>query len=350
MLDSSAINNENLELNTGTINESEVTEKIKNVRKKHSELIQISNFIVKKHISKIDSEGSRDVLRAAFPSFILLLISLFIDVSYVPFLGKVANNFASYLFPGSSFTGPAVDPISLWWLPFLVFGIFVLTAYLSNRTLKKQISIKGPSNEVISRIIDSYSGMVDSLSTAMPLLGAAILLVSIKEGPSLFIGFSVPFEIKSIVILAIGKLFNSVFETQALQFQSITEEVNNFEKEYNYYSHERNHLMLIDNFKRCNDELISSISASGIKGINKEDAELIFKYVKLTSEIIQKSAEFSAVIKENISAINNMKIPDLQTLEELKNTSKILNETLNGLKENSTLKSLDNLAYLAGKR
>lgn len=385
------------------LTEQEILDKVKEVRENHSELVQINNYIVNKHLSHIDREGFRDILGSAVPSFVVLLLSLFIDVSYVPFLGRVANNFANWLFPGAQLTNQNVEPVRFWWLPFAVYILFVLFAYFSNRSLKRQIRTKGPSEEIISRIVESYSGLVDAIGTAMPLLGAAILLISIKEGPTIFLGFSVPFEIKSIVILAMAKLYGSVFEVQGLQFQAITEEVSQFEKEYTFYNDSKNHLELAETISEANEELVSNlISGGGLKGISKEDAEQIFKFIKYTHEtneaftknvlvmknaitelsniklfdstvisqinntvatltnlatIVQKTAEYSNVLKENVAAlerfaqqINNIKLPDEKILLELQRTSKIINETVNSLKDSNALKGLDNLVYIAGKR
>lgn len=388
---------------TPQLTEQEILDKVKEVRQNHSELVQINNYIVNKHLSYIDREGFRDVLSSALPSFIVLLLSLFIDVSYVPFLGRVANNFANWLFPGAQLTNQNIEPVRFWWLPFAVYILFVLFAYFSNRNLKRQIRTKGPSEEIISRIVESYSGLVDAIGTAMPLLGAAILLISIKEGPTIFLGFSVPFEIKSIVILAMAKLYGSVFEVQGLQFQGITEEVNSFEKEYTFYNAKKNQIEMAEIISEVNEELISNlISSGGLKGVSKEDAEQIFRFVKATHEtneafaknvmvmknaitelsniklfdstvisqinntvatltnlatIVQKTAEYSNVLKENVTAleklaqqINSIKLPDEKILLELQRTSKIINETVNSLKDSNALKGLDNLVYIAGKR
>lgn len=385
------------------LTEQEILHKVKEVRENHSELVQINNYIVNKHLSHIDREGFRDILGSAVPSFVVLLLSLFIDVSYVPFLGRVANNFANWLFPGAQLTNQNIEPVRFWWLPFAVYILFVLFAYFSNRSLKRQIRTKGPSEEIISRIVESYSGLVDAIGTAMPLLGAAILLISIKEGPTIFLGFSVPFEIKSIVILAMAKLYGSVFEVQGLQFQAITEEVGRFEKEYTFYNATKNYVEMAEMISEANEEMVSNlISGGGLKGVSKEDAEQIFRFIKATHEtneaftknvlvmknavtelsniklfdstvisqinntvatltnlatIVQKTVEYSNVLKDNVAAleklaqqINSIKLPDEKILLELQRTSKIINETVNSLKDSNALKGLDNLVYIAGKR
>jgi hypothetical protein len=385
------------------LTDEEIQGKIRTVKENHSELIQINTYIVKQHLKQIDREGSIDVLRSALPSFLLLLLSLVVDVSYVPFLGRVANNFAGFLFPGAQMTNQAVEPVRFWWLPFAAYILFILFAYLSNRNLKKQIATKGPAEDIISRIIESYSGLVDAIATALPLLGAAILLISIKEGPTIFLGFSVPFEVKSILILAIGKLFGSVFEVQGLQFQAITEEVNKFETEYEFYNQSANQEFLLEGLKDANRELITSLATSGgIKQISKEEAEQILNIIKFSqgvndqfvksivtlkstiaelsnikvfdpelvkqintslntltnvASIVQKTTEYSATLKTNMDAIhkigaeiNNIKLPDEKVLGELQKTSHLLIETINNLKDSNALKSLENLVYLAGKR
>ena len=48
----------------------------------------------------------------------------------------------------------------------------------------------------------------------------------------MFLGFSVPFEIKAITILAIAKLFEIVFDSQGLKFAELREDLNTLEKEY----------------------------------------------------------------------------------------------------------------------
>jgi len=132
----------------------------------------------------------------------------------------------------------------LWYYPLAVFMLFVLLAYLADRKLKKEIEKGDSSESEIDRIIDKYEGVVDAIGTALPLIGAAVILFTVgagrQEGSStffgnahnLFLGFAVPFEIKSIFILAIAKLFESVFDEMALHYQEIMEKVKNKEKAF----------------------------------------------------------------------------------------------------------------------
>jgi len=236
-----------------TAKASKIEAKISQLKEGFSEIVEIRKYLVKKNLDRISKAGTKDVLQSLIPSIIVLFLSLFIDVAHVPVLGNVAQNMFSGVF---KIEMSGVVPFQFWWLPFAAFALFIVFAWLSNLSLKKQITLKGPSEEIITRTVDNYSGLVDSIATAMPLLGAAILLLSTQLGKDVFLGFSVPFEIKSIVILAIGKLFGTVFETQGLQFQAITEEVNNVEEEYQFYNEFQLQNRLMESIKSTNEQLL----------------------------------------------------------------------------------------------
>ena len=377
-----------------------IEEKIKNLKEGFSEIVEIRKHIVDKNLNEISKAGTKDVLKALIPSVLVLILSLYIDVSRVPILGDIAQSMFSSVF---KLELADVQPVQFWWLPFAAFGLFMIFAWMSNASLKKQITLKGPSEEIITRTVDNYSGLVDSIATAMPLLGAAILLLSTQLGKDVFLGFSVPFEIKSIVILAIGKLFGTVFETQALQYQTMTEEVSNVEKEFNYYTQYQLQNKLVDTIKSNNERLIVSLTGSGSTSkFTADEAHKIYDYIKLTkqlndehtknlevfrktvadfgqiklfdsqvlnqmkevieginktAEVVKKTAEYTETMKANFeimngfsSAINNVKLPDAVALAELQKTASLLNETANSLKDSNALKSIENLVYLAGKR
>lgn len=379
---------------------SNIENRIKNLKDGFSEIVEIRKYIVDKNLNLISKAGTKDVLKALIPSVLVLFLSLYIDVANVPILGDVAQRMFSSVFKIDLIE---VQPVQFWWLPFAAFGLFLIFAWMSNYSLKKQISLKGPSEEIITRIVDNYSGLVDSIATAMPLLGAAILLLSTQLGQDVFLGFSVPFEIKSIVILAIGKLFGTVFETQGLQYQAITEEVKDIEEEYTYYSQYQLQNRLLDTIKSSNEQLLLSITGSGsVSKFNAEEAQKIYDYIKLakqlneehfknlesfrktvsdfsqikffdaqlinqlkevvqeinnTAEIVKKTAEYTESMKANFevmkgfsNVISSVKLPDSAALAELQKTASILNETANTLKDSNAMKSLENLVYIAGKR
>ena len=389
---------------TGYFEPSDIENKIANLREADTELSEIRNFIIDKKIRQIENEGFSTLFKAALPSFILLIFSFFIDIAYVPFLGKVANNFAAMLFPGTEVLNQGVEPIQFWWLPVVTYLIFIFCAFLSNNSLKKEIALRGVSEGSISRIIDRYSGIVDAIGTALPLLGAAILLVSIKEGPTIFLGFSVPFEVKAIVVLAMGKLFDSVFSAQALKYQEIAVEINKIEDEYYFEKEEKTRIATLNELRELRETsgMSNGSAAHKIPQITREQLEEIRSVVKSTSEVndqfaknianlnatvsqlnkvsivdpqtmsnlgaigesmtkitgvIQQSSEYSEKLQTNmnsvktiVSEINNINLPDEKVLKELQITAHFLSETMNNMKDSTATKSLENLVYLAGKR
>jgi hypothetical protein len=326
-----------------------VEERINMLQNYDKELTQIREHLIDKNISRMKSEGSKAILSAAIPSFILLVLSFFIDVANVPFLGKVAVNFANSLFPGSQLLNNGVEPYQFWWLPILVYVIFILTAILCNIALRKEITEKGLTEGSISRVIDKYSGTVDAVATALPLLGAAFLLVSIKEGPTIFLGFSVPFEIKSILILAIGKLFESVFDAQAVKYNEIQDEIKQVETEYFYEKEERLQRSILAELTRGKGPEVVQQQLKGFD-MKKEDVEQIYKVMEITNKISETFAKNMATLDAILKDLGNSKLTDEKVLNQLQSTAQYLNETIKGIKDTNALKGLDNLVYLAGKR
>ncbi len=309
--------------------------------KKHDlELSGIKNEIIKKNIDKINSESYKTILKAGLPSFLLVILSFFIGVADVPFIGNIFNSISEYVSPGQPVTGSDIHPITLWWFPFVVYLVFIICAFRANASIMREVQINGASEASITRIIDRYSGIVDGIGTALPLLGAAILLISIEKGPAIFLGFAVPFEIKSIIILAIAKLFDSVFDALALKYQEVQEEIKNAERVYYFQKQSvmQNSIlerMIPKNYTQGPLEIRSSVSEEHLNKIY---------------ETMRSMEQMGISIKNLIGEINNLKLPDEKILRELENTSKIISETTGSLKDSNVLKSLDNLVYISGKR
>lgn len=375
--------------------------RVQELLKQSTEYHELKHYVITRGVNKIQAEGIAGRFAPAIPSLIALIISIFIDVSKVPFMGKIAETLAQMVFPGSITLNKGVEPISLWWMPFLVYALFVLLAELSYRKLMKEVSTKGCSEEIIERITNRYAAIVDGIGTALPLLGAALLLISIKEGPIIFLGFSVPFEIKSIVILAVAKLFETVFDAQGLKFAELREELNDLEKEY-FTEREDIHQRAIlqqlhDGFSRRDGgpasmyEKFSKEEAAEIQNslrkasefgeaitknvtimknaiaemskTNVHDSQLL-KELQNTSQSLttalaaaSQTKEYSEVMKQNLEAMRNLmkemdniKYPEDALLKELQITAHMLTETVNSFKDAQAIKGLDNLAFIAGKR
>jgi hypothetical protein len=128
-----------------------------------------------------------------------------------------------------------IGPLSInsFWAAILQYGIpislgilFTFSAKWAIEALETELKGDGLTEAEITRVIEKYTGFVDGLGTAMPLIGAAILLYTIgyefendSQRKLAFSGFAVPFEIKAILILASAKLFESVFDEIALRYQ-----------------------------------------------------------------------------------------------------------------------------------
>lgn len=383
----------------GNFKKDNLEKRIQELMRESTEFHELKQHVIDKGIARIKGEGFAGRFGPMLPSFIALVVSIFIDVSRVPFLGNVAENLARSIFPTAELFNKAIEPLTFWWIPWLVYGIFLLCSELSFRKLLSEVSTKGISQEIIERITSRYASIVDGLGTALPLLGAAILLISIKEGPTIFLGFSVPFEIKAIVILAIAKLFEIVFDSQGLKFAEIREDLNTLEKEY--FSerddiHQRAILqqlhdalsrktevapaerftkedaLEIQNTLRRSAEFSDAISKNIItmrnaitemSKTNIHDAEVLRELQNTSSALTTalsaavQTSEYSEAMRKNIEAmrntiveLNNIRYPDENVLKELQITAHMLTETVNSLKDAQAIKGLDNLAYLAGKR
>lgn len=316
-------------------------ENYESIQKHNVELSNIKTEIIKKNIEKINSESFKTLFKSALPSFLLLLISFFIGVADIPFVGNIFNSISKFISPDQPLASTEINPVSLWWYPFLTYLIFIVCAFRANASIKREIQLNGASEASITRIIDRYSGIVDGIGTALPLLGAAILLISIEKGPAIFLGFAVPFEIKSIIILAIAKLFDSVFDALALRYQEVQEEIKNAEKVYYYQKQSALQKGILEkiitqtSYPSGPIEIRSSITEDQLRKIH---------------DTMISSEKLGISIKNLISEINNLRLPDERILRELEHTSKIISETVSSLKDNNVLRNLDNLAYISGKR
>ncbi len=114
-------------------------------------------------------------------------------------------------------------------LPFVIYFIFLLMAAFAIGELRNE----SRNEEEITRIVDKYEGVVDGIGTALPLVGAGLILYFIsqiqpghKSSSELdpnqvrFLHIGAPFEVKSIFILAAAKLFEPIFDSLARASQT----------------------------------------------------------------------------------------------------------------------------------
>ncbi len=124
--------------------------------------------IDKYKISAISKIRFSLIIKPAMISFIALIFSFFLDLSYVPLLGNVSIDLAKALFPTWQPAQETITPYSFWWMPVVVYGLFFFMAYLAYNKLKVEIA-RTPVSETIDRVINSYATVIDSISTALPL-------------------------------------------------------------------------------------------------------------------------------------------------------------------------------------
>ena len=280
------------------------------------------------------------IIKPAIISLIALVISFFIDVASVPILGEVTFDLARSLFPGWQPPVDAFEPYSFWWLPVAVYALFIFISFLAYNRLKLEI-IRTPASETIDRIIEASTSVIDSISTALPLIGAAILLVSIKLGEEIFLGLSVPFEIKALIILAIGKLFQPVLDQLGVDFQNVVNHVKDIRDKY---------------FSRIQIEssksLIKQFNQSGIGGGGAVTVQDMEKYKAVVtesarmSEIIHKNFAAVTVMMEKVNSLQHISSDKIQQLSALANS---ITQASTSLTDEKTLVGLKHLEAIVKK-
>ncbi len=215
-------------------------------------------------------------------------------------------------------------------------------AFLAFNKLKLEV-LRSPVSETIDRIITSYQSVIDSISTALPLIGAAILLISIKLGEEIFLGLSVPFEIKALIVLALGKLFEPVLDQLGVEFQNVVTHVQDMKERY--FSR-----IQVENSKN----LIKQLSApgSGGRGIefsvkDMETYKMLLEQTSVLSETLV--ANFSSV-HEILQKINNIQGISPEKVEQLRSLADSIQKASITLGDEKTREGLKHLEAIVVKK
>jgi hypothetical protein len=282
------------------------------------------------------------IIKPALISFAALIISFFLDISYVPFLGNISVKIATALFPAWKPSEAMIAPYSFWWLPVFVYIFFLFLSYLAYSKLKVEI-VRTPASETIDRIITSYTTVVDSISTALPLIGAAILLISIKLGEEVFLGLSVPFEVKALIVLAIGKLFEPVLDQLSVEFQNIVNHVKDIKDRY--FSR-----LQLENSKNILKQL-----SGGVKEF--KSPEITLKELEQYKGLLENTTRLSEAILNNFNLIHSVleKINSTQNISsekvgELKSLAESISRASDSLSDEKTLIGLKHLENIVIKK
>jgi len=283
------------------------------------------------------------IIKPAIISFIALFISFFLDLSTVPILGDVTIKIAQSLFPAWQPDPNMISPYSFWWLPVVVYALFLFLAYLAYNKLRLEI-IRTPASETIDRIVSSYTSVIDSISTALPLIGAAILLISIQLGEEVFLGLSVPFEVKALIVLALGKLFEPVLDQLGIEFQNVVNHVSDIKERY--FSR-----IQIENSKNLLKQLTGG-SGSAARG-----AELTLKDLESYRNVLEQTARLSELVQKNFVTVHSVleKISTVQSISpekilQLKELANSITQASNSLGDEKTVTGLKHLESIVVKR
>jgi len=282
------------------------------------------------------------ILKPALFSLVVLFGSLFIDLSSVPILGNVTMEIAGYLYPSWQPATQIVEPMQFWWLPLLSYAFFMAIAVKEYRGLFAHVKVTTP-RENIDRIISSSISLIDGYATALPLIGAAFLLVSVKLGPEIFLGLAVPFEIKALVVLAIAKLFEPVLDYIGVKFQKVINAASDFQEQY----YQKMQLKQFDN-------LIKIVSDSSLTE-TKRDFQT--ENIKIYREELEKIKTISFETYQNFNALNKLTQQiktNLNGNEEhlglLNNLSQNIDSMAANLSHEGVSQSLNSLELIINKR
>ncbi len=275
------------------------------------------------------------IIKPAIISALALFISFFLDISTVPILGNITINIAKAMFPSWQPAATNYTPFSFWWLPILIFLFFIFVAKLAYDNLKVEVQ-RTPATETIDRIITSYTTIIDSISTALPLIGAAILLISIRLGETVFLGLSVPFEIKALIILAIGKLFEPVLDQLGVEFQNVVNHVKDIKEKYFSRIQIENSKNLFNKINHPDSNASPAITIDNISMIENLNSALE-QTLNLSNSLGKNFSSLNILLgKFNLSeTISNEKIIQLKTIaESISKASASLSDerTVTGLK------------------
>ena len=283
------------------------------------------------------------VIKPAIISFIALIVSFFLDVSTVPLLGDVTFDLARELFPTWEPPVNAFEPFSFWWLPIFAYALFLFISYLAYNKLKIEI-IRTPASETIDRLIEASTSVIDSIATALPLIGAAVLLISITLGEEIFLGLSVPFEIKALIVLAIGKLFMPVLDQLGVEFQNVVNHVKDIRDKYFSRIQIENSRNLMKGLNK------GGMLGSGGEKLSVEDMQRFKSVMDETSrlsDVILKNFSSAREMMEKISQMEQIGSDKIQQLNALANS---ISQASSSLTDERTLAGLKHLEAIVVKK
>ncbi|MBK8946371.1 MAG: hypothetical protein IPM32_14035 [Ignavibacteriae bacterium] len=310
-------------------------------------VISEENYLSNK-ISEIKENHLKNIspiilIKPAIFSFFVLLGSMFIDLSSVPILGNITIDIAKSLYPDWQQSEKTIEPIQFWWLPLISYLFFISIAIKEYKGLFSHVRSTTP-RENIDRIISSSISLIDGYATALPLIGAAFLLVSIKLGPEIFLGLSVPFEIKALIVLAIAKLFEPVLDYIGVKFQKVINVASDYQEQF-YQKLQ----------VKQTDKLIKLLSENHSPKVAENN--LSIDNLKNLREELEKIKTLSFESYQNFNILNKLTTQLNSSLENngkhlsvLGQMSQSIDSMASNLNNDKVLQSLNSLELIVNKR
>lgn len=167
--------------------------------------------------SEVHNKGIININKSnLYWSFALSLVLLIISIFFGDIFGSFtkANQDPNF--------NKALENYNDWWIyPVIVYIVFLLSIWWVKKALDRKYNEGKLTKTEVTKTIDKWSGIVDGIGTALPLVGAAVILFTVglgQQSQALFLEIAIPFEIKSLFILAIAKLFESSFDDLEIQY------------------------------------------------------------------------------------------------------------------------------------
>ena len=168
--------------------------------------------------------------------------------------------------------------------------------------------------------------------------------MSIKLGPEIFLGLSVPFEIKALIVLAIAKLFEPVLDYIGMKFQKVINEASDFREEYYQKIQVKQNQKLI--------EILSSKNS-----FNAEQGDLNVEELKSYREELEKIKVISFEAYQNFNALNKITMQmksnmdgNKEHLDLVNQMSQNIDSMASNLNNEGVSKSLSSLELIINKR
>ena len=285
------------------------------------------------------------LVKPAIISLIALFFSFFLDLSTVPILGNITVTLARALFPTWQPVAESFTPYSFWWLPVLVYSFYVLIAFMAFNKLKREVK-RSPATETIDRIVSAYTTIIDSISMALPLIGAALLLISIKLGEEVFLGLSVPFEVKALMVLALGKLFEPVLDQLSLEFQNVVNHVSDMRHKYYSKLQVRNTQAIIKQLANQSDNL----DVKTLPELPSKELEIYKNVLSQTSQVSKELLINFQALHDLLNKLNGLPGINSTKIEELKSLSSAITNASQSLSDEKTLTGLKYLESIVVKK